>query len=628
MALTPVDPASSEIGHLSAVQVKFSGVHIGGGIYLTANHFPAAGGAGTAIPMRGLDGESPSHPTLESDFTMPADIGAWPDYLADDDNPATTDPVLVGFDMAAHLDIRSEGLRYDGPAAPMLIMADAADLVGMGASVMGYPVSPPNGEPARSTLYESQGQIILAGEEEVAEDLGRYWIVDGATALNGMSGGGTWVSYETPDGVTADYLIGTLSRIYETEDPVSPAGFGAISVDISAQYHDLAAMIEGLTGDQARSADDFARNLLMAGQGAGSVYTDVMGTFFHEDIWGSAAANFLSGGGGDDRLYGGEGDDTLSGGEGDDTLTGGAGRDLFTGFGGSGTDRITDFAAAEDVLDLSAYFQSLEEVLAAVTELPDGALQIDLSLATVAGATGGLLILDATSAAAITAQNTMVLCLAEDTLIATAEGARAAGDLRAGDLVLSLDHGPVPIVWIGRQKVTKAQATEREGLQSVTIEKDAFGAGLPSARLRLSTQHRVLVSGPIVARMTGVAEVFVRACDLIDLPEVTREAQAVTWVHLLCERHEVIAAHDLPVESLFPGPMAQRAALGSAAAALFLEEAASGHAAGLCRPLLLGKRARRLVQRHIANAKPLCRSFTSLATAESAAEGRDSLFPH
>ncbi len=77
-------------------------------------------------------------------------------------------------------------------------------------------------------------------------------------------------------------------------------------------------------------------------------------------LYGMAGDDFLSGGSGNDGLDGGEGDDTLSGGSGNDYLDGGAGDDELTGGTGNDTfafgngDTVTDFAAGQDMIDLSA----------------------------------------------------------------------------------------------------------------------------------------------------------------------------------------------------------------------------------------------------------------------------------
>ncbi|MDE4099368.1 M10 family metallopeptidase C-terminal domain-containing protein [Phaeobacter gallaeciensis] len=81
---------------------------------------------------------------------------------------------------------------------------------------------------------------------------------------------------------------------------------------------------------------------------------------FIEDAWGGSgndrlrgngADNSLLGQGGRDRLLGRSGNDQLDGGTGRDLLVGGKGADVFVFSGGS--DRIRDFTAGEDRIDLT-----------------------------------------------------------------------------------------------------------------------------------------------------------------------------------------------------------------------------------------------------------------------------------
>jgi len=67
-------------------------------------------------------------------------------------------------------------------------------------------------------------------------------------------------------------------------------------------------------------------------------------------IRGTAKNDSLHGLATDDVLIGGKGNDYLDGGAGNDTLTGGAGSDVFIMREGGGTDVITDFNPAEDLI--------------------------------------------------------------------------------------------------------------------------------------------------------------------------------------------------------------------------------------------------------------------------------------
>jgi hypothetical protein len=89
-------------------------------------------------------------------------------------------------------------------------------------------------------------------------------------------------------------------------------------------------------------------------------------------LTGGNGADVLTGGAGDDSLDGGNGADTLLGGEGDDVLLGGRGNDLLTSGNGAdefvytqrgfGRDRIADFEAGEDVIDLTGLGLQLSQV--------------------------------------------------------------------------------------------------------------------------------------------------------------------------------------------------------------------------------------------------------------------------
>ena len=73
-----------------------------------------------------------------------------------------------------------------------------------------------------------------------------------------------------------------------------------------------------------------------------------------DKLYGQAGADKLYGGAGNDTLSGGAGDDRLYGQAGTDTLTGGAGKDTFVYASGGGSDKITDYAAGYDTLQITS----------------------------------------------------------------------------------------------------------------------------------------------------------------------------------------------------------------------------------------------------------------------------------
>ncbi len=151
-----------------------------------------------------------------------------------------------------------------------------------------------------------------------------------------------------------------------------------------------------------------------------------------------------------------------------------------------------------------------------------------------------------------------VICFAAETLIDTPQGSRPAGELMAGDEVLTLDRGPQPLLWVG--------ATERrfDGFEDpsrpVLLPAGALGEGLPARDLRLSPQHRVLVSGRRIERLCKAPEALVPARGLLPLPGVRqmRGIAEIRYVHLLLDHHAILSAEGLACESLLPGPVALR----------------------------------------------------------------------
>lgn len=204
-----------------------------------------------------------------------------------------------------------------------------------------------------------------------------------------------------------------------------------------------------------------------------------------------------------------------------------------------------------------------------------------------------------------------VPCFTAGTLIATPEGPRPVEALKVGDLVLTADHGPQAIRWIKARRVHRWALSAAERLRPVRIKAGALGAGIPETDLLVSQQHRMLVRSRIAERMFEEAEVLVAAKHLIGLPGIAlaEDVAEVTYLHFLCDRHEVVFANGAPTESLYAGPVAMKA-LGDAAVAeilgLFPELGQMG-SYGLtpARVLVKGREGRSMAERHAKNAMAL-----------------------
>ncbi|MFN3646415.1 MAG: Hint domain-containing protein [Gemmobacter sp.] len=142
--------------------------------------------------------------------------------------------------------------------------------------------------------------------------------------------------------------------------------------------------------------------------------------------------------------------------------------------------------------------------------------------------------------------NLQMICFVRGARIRTPGGERAIEDLRAGDLVDTLDRGPQPIRWVG-----SSRRAARGDLAPVLIRAGALG----NARdLRVSPQHRMLVEGWPANLLFGEEAVLVPAKALVNGREVVRdEGGVVEYFHMLFDRHEIVWAEGCASESFHPG---------------------------------------------------------------------------
>ena len=205
---------------------------------------------------------------------------------------------------------------------------------------------------------------------------------------------------------------------------------------------------------------------------------------------------------------------------------------------------------------------------------------------------------------------TLVVCFAGGTKILTKHGEVPIETLKVGDRIFTRDHGAQEVRWIGRRALSARALNANPNLRPIRIKAGAFGEGLPGADLLVSPQHRVLIGSRIAERMFSSHEVLVAAKQLLALEgvEIATDVDKVEYYHILLDRHEIIFAHGLGTESLYTGPMALRAMSIDAQIEIFslfpdlLRDDAETLSA---RPLLMGKKARHMVNRHIKNQRPI-----------------------
>jgi len=149
---------------------------------------------------------------------------------------------------------------------------------------------------------------------------------------------------------------------------------------------------------------------------------------------------------------------------------------------------------------------------------------------------------------------TDALCFCAGTLIATPDGPRPVEDIRPGDPVATRDNGVQGVRRAEWRQVSAAWLIAEPRHRPVLIPADALGRGVPASDLRVSRQHRLLITGNKAARRWGRAEVLIAAAKLIGWRGIRRDdsCRPVAYHHLLCDRHEILFANGAPAESLLP----------------------------------------------------------------------------
>ena len=390
-----------------------------------------------------------------------------------------------------------------------------------------------NGGSENDTLFGGAGADLLngnadndslvggAGSDTLLGAIGNDTI-DGGTEADSIDGGDGNDSLLGGTGNSNDTLIGGLGDDTLRGDDGADQLFGGDGND---------SIDGGLGGDFINAGT--GNDTVLAGDGA-----DV--------VDGGTGDDLIQGGDGADALTGGSGADTLDGGTGSDTLTGGLGSDRFVGLGiGDIVDGSEDSPSTEnDILDLfgSGWTKANTNILFAGGNNEAGTVQfLDPSGAVIGSMTFSNI-------------ETIIPCFTPGTLIDTLDGPVAVEDLTPGDLILTRDSGYRPLRWIGRRDLTAVEVALSPALAPVLIRAGALGPGCPARDMRVSPQHRMLVTGAGTDLVAGEAEVLAAALHLVGRAGIARvPGGSVSYIHLLFDDHEIVRADGAWSESFQPG---------------------------------------------------------------------------
>lgn len=147
------------------------------------------------------------------------------------------------------------------------------------------------------------------------------------------------------------------------------------------------------------------------------------------------------------------------------------------------------------------------------------------------------------------------VCFTAGSLVETPGGPVPIEALRAGDLVLTRDHGPQPVRWIGASHYTAEMLAQFPALRPISIAAGALGHHAATA---VSPHHRICLSGWKARALFGTDNVLVAARDLVNDTSIRPlPGGAVTYFHVLFDAHEIITVDGLASESFHPHALAQ-----------------------------------------------------------------------
>lgn len=194
-------------------------------------------------------------------------------------------------------------------------------------------------------------------------------------------------------------------------------------------------------------------------------------------------------------------------------------------------------------------------------------------------------------------------CYVAGSLIKTPNGAVPVERLQIGDLVISADHGAVPIKSVHTRTFNAKALAVHQNAHPIRISQGALGNGCPTRDILVSPQHRVLLRSRIVERMYDTAEVLAPAVQLTQMPGIEKVvSESVTYVHLVFSDHQVIFAEGAPMESLLLGPQVHESLTEHEIQSLMDD---LGPDAALpttpARPLVKGSKLNTCLKRHIKN---------------------------
>ncbi len=133
---------------------------------------------------------------------------------------------------------------------------------------------------------------------------------------------------------------------------------------------------------------------------------------------------------------------------------------------------------------------------------------------------------------------TSVCCFAAGTMIETVSGPRAVETLVEGDELWAFGR-IAPVTWTGNRTIEVAEIADRSLVLPIRIRAGALSAGLPERDLVVSPDHAIWLDGKLIP-----ARLLVNGVSIVQ-----ENRTSITYYHVALDRHDIILAEGVQVES-------------------------------------------------------------------------------
>lgn len=147
----------------------------------------------------------------------------------------------------------------------------------------------------------------------------------------------------------------------------------------------------------------------------------------------------------------------------------------------------------------------------------------------------------------------VVPCFTPGTAIATPKGEVPVESLKPGHRILTRDNGIQTVTWVGTKRLDFDELRAAPQLRPIKISAGALGDNMPERDMLVSPSHRMLIVSQLAELHFGQSEMLVAAQHMLamDGAEVADQPY-VTYIHIMCQNHEIVLADGAWSESFQP----------------------------------------------------------------------------